>query len=251
MHVHLPKPLHGWREFAGEVGVIVLGVLIAMIAEQVVEELSWRAKIAKAEQAMRIELAEDNAPQAYGRALIGRCLNQQITQIHNEAGVVPTAQLRRWISAYQPPVRTWDSEAWKAVLGSDVGSHMGAVRLVAWSSPYRMMPMLSEANGHERELVMQLRESLPPTGEASGSDLQKVRSITALLWAQNSMFTGVSQLLLSRSEQNGAHISNAAKQDLLKRARLIYGDCIEVPTLKGPAAEGVDANLIRPIEGLR
>ena len=28
MHVHLPKPLHGWREFAGEVGIIVIGVLI-------------------------------------------------------------------------------------------------------------------------------------------------------------------------------------------------------------------------------
>jgi len=23
MHFHLPKPLHGWREFAGEVGIIV------------------------------------------------------------------------------------------------------------------------------------------------------------------------------------------------------------------------------------
>jgi hypothetical protein len=25
MHFHLPKPLHGWRVFAGEVGIIVLG----------------------------------------------------------------------------------------------------------------------------------------------------------------------------------------------------------------------------------
>ena len=33
MHFHLPKPLHGWREFAGEVGIIVLGVLIALGAE--------------------------------------------------------------------------------------------------------------------------------------------------------------------------------------------------------------------------
>jgi len=30
MHFHLPKPLHGWREFAGEVGIIVFGVLIAL-----------------------------------------------------------------------------------------------------------------------------------------------------------------------------------------------------------------------------
>ena len=33
MHIHLPKPLHGWRAFLGEVGIIVLGVLIALAAE--------------------------------------------------------------------------------------------------------------------------------------------------------------------------------------------------------------------------
>jgi hypothetical protein len=36
MHFHLPKPLHGWRAFAGEVGIIVVGVLIALAAEQMV-----------------------------------------------------------------------------------------------------------------------------------------------------------------------------------------------------------------------
>lgn len=35
MHFHMPKPMHGWREFLGEVGIIVFGVLIALSAEQV------------------------------------------------------------------------------------------------------------------------------------------------------------------------------------------------------------------------
>jgi hypothetical protein len=39
MHFHLPKPLHGWREFAGEVGIIVIGVLIALSAEEVVQSV--------------------------------------------------------------------------------------------------------------------------------------------------------------------------------------------------------------------
>jgi hypothetical protein len=30
MQFHLPKPLRGWRAFVGEVGVIVLGVLVAL-----------------------------------------------------------------------------------------------------------------------------------------------------------------------------------------------------------------------------
>ena len=38
MHFHLPKPLHGWREFAGEVGIIVIGVLIALGADQLLND---------------------------------------------------------------------------------------------------------------------------------------------------------------------------------------------------------------------
>lgn len=45
MHFHLPKPLHGWREFVGEVGIIVLGVLIALGAEQIIDDIRWHQKV--------------------------------------------------------------------------------------------------------------------------------------------------------------------------------------------------------------
>ena len=61
MEVHLPRPLHGWREFVGEVGIIVLGVLIALAAEQVVEELQWRHKVAVVRKSLMGELANDRA----------------------------------------------------------------------------------------------------------------------------------------------------------------------------------------------
>jgi hypothetical protein len=48
MHVHLPKPLHGWRAFVGEVGIIVLGVLIALSADQLVSAFQWWLKRAEA-----------------------------------------------------------------------------------------------------------------------------------------------------------------------------------------------------------
>jgi hypothetical protein len=57
MHFHLPKPLHGWREFAGEVGIIVLGVLIALGAEQVVETLHWKSEAREFRKAVDHELA--------------------------------------------------------------------------------------------------------------------------------------------------------------------------------------------------
>ncbi len=44
MRFRLPRPLKGWRVFAGEVGVIVLGVLLALGAEQLASTLSLKAE---------------------------------------------------------------------------------------------------------------------------------------------------------------------------------------------------------------
>lgn len=41
----VPTPLNGWRAFAGEVGVIVLGVLLALGAQQLAEAIQMRADV--------------------------------------------------------------------------------------------------------------------------------------------------------------------------------------------------------------
>jgi hypothetical protein len=58
-HFHIPKPLHGWREFAGEVGIIVLGVLIALGFEQLVQSLHQRLIANQAREAIRAEVREN------------------------------------------------------------------------------------------------------------------------------------------------------------------------------------------------
>src|SRR4051794_7061808 len=107
MYVKLPKPMHGWRAFVGEVGIIVLGVLIALAFGQLVDAWQWRDKVSHAEAAMRLELAEDDGPQAFGRALIGQCLDTQLGKIRDEAGKEPADQLRELAASYIPPFRTW------------------------------------------------------------------------------------------------------------------------------------------------
>ena len=56
MHFHLPTPLHGWREFAGEVGIIVVGVLIALGAEQAVQGVQARSDERAFEQTIDHEI---------------------------------------------------------------------------------------------------------------------------------------------------------------------------------------------------
>ncbi|HZC37786.1 MAG TPA: hypothetical protein VE221_03825 [Sphingomicrobium sp.] len=59
MHLHLPKPLHGWREFFGEVGIIVLGVLIALGFGQLAQSLHDRASASEARDEVRAEVREN------------------------------------------------------------------------------------------------------------------------------------------------------------------------------------------------
>ena len=63
MHFHVPKPLHGWRELAGEVGIIVLGVLIALGFEQVVEAMRWRSEVGHFRKAVDHELGRPETRQ--------------------------------------------------------------------------------------------------------------------------------------------------------------------------------------------
>ena len=253
MHFHLPKPLHGWRELAGEVGIIVIGVLIALTAEQVVESLHWQDKVRHAEDAMRLELAEDDGPQAYARVIIGPCMDSQLAQIHDAVGHVPLAQVRQMTANYMPPFRTWDSEAWKTVLGSDIASHMRAERLVQWSSPYRIVNNMTTENAQERDMATNLREAIPPQGELSAADLQELRRETAQLRNyNNSLFRG-SELLLARSQSLGANVPEQMKRGLLSAAREIYGQCARQPELSAtPMAARLNGNLrLQPIENGR
>ena len=245
MHIHLPKPLYGWREFLGEVGIIVIGVLIALSAEHIVQTLQWHEKVRHAEQAMRLELAEDDGPQAYGRLLIAVCLDKQLARIHDSSRAAASPdQLRAWVHSYAPPFRTWDSEAWKAVLASDVGSYMGPEKLVEWSAAYRTVPSLTEWNARETDLAAELRDALPPAGDPSPADLQSLRRLAGQLRVLNDRISRGSELFLARTQRLGAGVSSLNKRSLQINATGIYGACAVAPNLGAtPAAQTSRANL--------
>ena len=95
MHVHLPKPLHGWREFAGEVGIIVLGVLIALGAEQVVETIHERHEVDQLRQSLRAELADSRARWENMRAADACATRRLDTLAHWLATAPPNATIQR------------------------------------------------------------------------------------------------------------------------------------------------------------
>jgi hypothetical protein len=77
MHLRIPKPLHGWRAFAGEVWIIVIGVLIALAAEQAVEDWRWHGQVEVSTRGFKDELLSSTQT-AYERMAIQPCLQGEL-----------------------------------------------------------------------------------------------------------------------------------------------------------------------------
>lgn len=106
MHFHLPKPLHGWREFAGEVGIIVLGVLIALGFEQVVSWVHDRASAAATRASIRAEI-EYNLRVMIHRKQTETCMQRRMREIAaflDSASSQNGASRPSWIGAPYAPL---------------------------------------------------------------------------------------------------------------------------------------------------
>src|SRR5581483_11616083 len=223
--------------FLKEVGIIVIGVLVALGAEQVVDSLHWRHKIDQAEGAMRLELAEDNGPQAYARIVAVACFDAQLDQLAALVGTrAGRAQVRRVAIAYQPPYRTWDSQAWQATLASDVGTHMGAEELVKWSAPYRNLPAMdrrSEAEQRERAQLVSLQTQPGPLSDA---ETDKMLDLISLLRVDNTWSGVQGKLFLLHLLKLGLTVAPQARAQILGEARARFGSCAHEPQLLRPHA---------------
>ncbi len=91
MDVHKPKPVHGWRAFAGEVAIIVLGVLIAIGAEQSVEALHWQSKVGADRREIMSEV-RDNAGYYAFRAAAAGCVVRRLDELNRVAESVARRQ---------------------------------------------------------------------------------------------------------------------------------------------------------------
>src|SRR5665213_728536 len=143
MHVHLPKPLHGWRELLGEIGVIVIGVLIALGAEQTVEWLQWKSELAETREALNLELTHAMGSFQYRITLQG-CINHRLDE------------LSRWLAKSQPGDKLPLARAigqplgyailtgtWETAKGGQVGRPPGACHFGSGCSTLISMPRLA------------------------------------------------------------------------------------------------------------
>jgi hypothetical protein len=226
MRIKFPKPLHGWRAFAGEVGVIVLGVLIALGAQQFVEMMNWTGIVDEANASMTKELSEDDGAQAKARIAMSPCIAQHLKQL--EGALIAE---RDGGPAFKPPLissppfRTWDDNAWRAALSSEATSHMSTQRMNRWSAAYAFIPDMNSAAIEESGDWADL--SRVEVLRAHPSELERESILTAIGRAthHNYVLTTVSRYLLIFSRRADVQVPDSAFRAELARQRQEMGTC--------------------------
>ncbi|HWE46553.1 MAG TPA: hypothetical protein VG407_11040 [Caulobacteraceae bacterium] len=150
MDIHKPQPFHNWREFTAEIAVIVIGVLIALSAEQVVQAFEWNHKVDRAERAMRTEIAADDGPQVYERLALADCIDASLARVRADVEKgASRADVLAAVAQYSVPHHSWDSQDYDAAREEGVTLHGLHHDTGWWGLTYAEMPVLDR--GAERE----------------------------------------------------------------------------------------------------
>jgi hypothetical protein len=237
MHFHLPTPLHGWRAFVGEVAIIVLGVLIALAAEQAVQSIEWRQKVDAAVADMDNELGSGDGPEAYERVALHDCVATHLDELRASIERGDRLESRKLIDRFWLPNRTWDSLARDAANTADVAAHMPHERMLQYRIAYEMVPDMQRLAEKELADLGRLR-ALPASGLQLSSDekLSEMGAIEAIK-LDNDTFARESTFLLLRMRMMGLRLSRRFVEHHVRSAHAHYGDCVTTPRIV-PNASG-------------
>lgn len=80
MHIHVPKPIHGWKQFFNEVFVVVLGIGIALGGEQLIERWNEHHQAERSLEAIKDEVGS-NTGSLKARLAIDGCITRRLDEI--------------------------------------------------------------------------------------------------------------------------------------------------------------------------
>ncbi|HXS49667.1 MAG TPA: hypothetical protein VN713_06040 [Sphingomicrobium sp.] len=234
MEVHKPKLVANWRELFKEWGIIVLGVLTALLAEQAVQSIAWRHKVDAAIADMDNELGSGDGPQAYARLAMHDCLARRLNLIRSAVERGDRPQSAALIDRIWLPERTYDSLAREAATASDVASHMPHERMLQYRIIYEVIPDMDRLSDRELVDLSRLRAL-----SHSGGTLQtpeRLAAVTAIeaLRVDNDAISREARFALQHMRLNRLKLDTAFVRENVEEARPHYPTCLAHAPDVGP-----------------
>lgn len=153
----------GVRAFGFEVLVVVVGVLIALGAQEMVTDWSWQNKVAKGEQELRIE-QQGNYLYSAEYSTVAPCIDAQIDKIRlhllddtKRSTPVPLALGSVMGGVIVSPYRPRSDGAWQALLSDGTVSHLPSQRQQAATVLYTLQDMFAVRQDQIRDAITEMR----------------------------------------------------------------------------------------------
>jgi hypothetical protein len=144
LEIRKPKPVHTWRDFIKEVGIIVIGVVIALGGEQIVEAIHWKHKAEAAEQDLRKELA-DSLSYAVEQEQMHQCVSGYLDALQSAVLSGDSDTIKKLYAAGIPlDAHPWRSSSWTAALTGQVADHLSHEKVAAYSIAFRLVTAAGE-----------------------------------------------------------------------------------------------------------
>ncbi len=211
MHIHLPKPMHGWREFLGEVGIIVLGVLIALGAEQVVEAWHWHHEVGELREALDHELDYNLASLRY-RATQEDCVAARIATLAEwQAGLRKGAVTALPADIGRPAAIAMKTAVWNA-RSTEAMAHMPLAERLKYSIFYDDMATVTILLMEDREAWTQLNAFNRMPGPLSGDAALKLNELLFRVRSLNKLLASDWRLSEPEAQKMGLHPSFGADE---------------------------------------
>lgn len=139
MDIHKPKPAHSWRDFLVEIGTIVIGVLIALTAEQAVEAVHMRHLIEADRRILARELALDLSDGVI-RMRMAPCVDARLNALSAQLDQAERAgRLPPMPVPGRPRDLVFSSGGWNNVVASTAAPHFPPEELYALEFVYHLM----------------------------------------------------------------------------------------------------------------
>ena len=147
------KPPHGWNAVAWELAIVTLGVLIALAAQQIVEDIHEREDIAQLRGALRAELADDRGRWENMRAS-DRCTLERLHALDRWVPTAPAgARLER---AYRLLLWNMHSSAWDIAKTSPATAHIPLQERLTYADLYAAIDNWRDYLAEERVNAVEL-----------------------------------------------------------------------------------------------
>ena len=237
MDIHNPKgPIRGWRELAREIGIIVIGVLIALGAGQVAETLRERHDAAEARAAIRAEIAQ-NLGRMTVRARSDDCVKTRLTEV---GGLID-----KWAGGRPPSTPVWIGRPQRFTMytaGFAAATSGGRASLLpreeqaAYGRIYALLEVFSGAIERERSAWAQIRvlEDAPRFNAALEADLRMARQEAA---NDRAGIAQATREALRNSQAIGIRPDLSSWPDARAQGQGMVGVCIPMNTPRDQAIE--------------